>query len=170
MEPSYLLICLLLALLKTTKSSPSGSRYSLRNLRKLRKFSRSLIEGDNINGEDRTIQLKIGEDSQSVDDLAKKVLSSLGGTINLSGPKRGVSWRQEDSHNRRLKRSIFGKDNRVNMRTSREAQMYPFSTAVMLSSGCTGTLIGSQHVLTAAHCVHNGKRVLRSAKHLKVGM
>ena len=138
-------------------------------------MSRALIMGDNTNSEDSTLYLKIDEDSDSVEDLAKKVLSALSVTNDVSQSndvsrsKRSIFGRQEKSDHGRARKSIFGKDDRVSMRTSREAQMYPFSTAVMLSSGCTGTLIGSQHVLTAAHCVHNGKRHLESAKHLKVG-
>lgn len=169
MELSHFLIFLLFAILKTTNSFPSDKEYSVNNLRKLSNLPRALIMGDNTNSEDSTLDLKIDEDSDSIEDLAKKVLSALSVANNVSQSKRSVFGRQEESDHGRVRRSIFGKDDRVSMRTSREAQMYPFSTAVMLSSGCTGTLIGSQHVLTAAHCVHSGKRHLESAKHLKVG-
>ena len=33
---------------------------------------------------------------------------------------------------------------------------FPYSNVVRLSTGCTGTLLTPLHVLTAAHCVHNG--------------
>ena len=161
------IIYLLLAVIATT-CNPLSLSSSWRDT-KLAKWSRpSAIKEDPTEIEDSTFYLNIEEDSNSVDDLAKKVLSAF----SLSDGD--VSLNQVESRRRRTRRAprpdgIFGKDNRVNMRTSLEAQMYPFSTAVMLSSGCTGTLIGSHHVLTAAHCVHNGKKLLKSAKKLKVG-
>ena len=161
------IIYLLLAVIATT-CNPLSLSSSWRDT-KLAKWSRpSAIKEDPTEIENSNFYLNIDEDSNSVDDLAKKVLSML----SLSDGD--VSLTQVESRRRRTRRAprrdgIFGKDNRVNMRASLEAQMYPFSTAVLLSSGCTGTLIRAQHVLTAAHCVHNGKKLLKSAKKLKVG-
>ncbi|GFS22400.1 serine protease [Elysia marginata] len=50
---------------------------------------------------------------------------------------------------------VYGHDDRrkispLLMRT------FPYSNVVRLSTGCTGTLLTPLHVLTAAHCVHNG--------------
>ncbi|GFO23252.1 serine protease [Plakobranchus ocellatus] len=50
---------------------------------------------------------------------------------------------------------VYGQDDRrripfLLMRT------FPYSNVVRLSTGCTGTLLTPVHVLTAAHCVHDG--------------
>lgn len=167
------LIYLLLAVLETTHSLPIDASSS-KNRKVTKWYRSSILEDDTENEDQGTLYLNIDEDSNSVDDLAEKVLSAFSLTNGVS--QQDVSLTQVGSNRGRTRRDvisgkdgIFGKDDRVNMRTSHEAQMYPFSTAVMLSSGCTGTLIGAQHVLTAAHCVHNGKRLLKSAKHLRVG-
>ena len=68
----------------------------------------------------------------------------------------------------RLKRHIFGKDSRVHVSPPLTEQ-FPFASVVRLLSGCTGTLIWYKHVLTSAHCVHDGKKFIPLSK-LKVGI
>lgn len=61
-------------------------------------------------------------------------------------------WQSEEEWN------VFGTDNRVEM-TSED---YPWSTIGKLSSGCTGTLVGKNLMLTAAHCVYDEKEEILS--------
>ncbi|KAA0709345.1 Serine protease 23 [Triplophysa tibetana] len=70
---------------------------------------------------------------------------------------------------KRLKRQIYGSDGRFNIRGDHFLLDYPFSTAVRISTGCTGVLVSKQHVLTAAHCVHDGKDYVKGARKLRVG-
>ncbi|KAK1802605.1 hypothetical protein P4O66_004250 [Electrophorus voltai] len=69
----------------------------------------------------------------------------------------------------RAKRQIFGPDGRFSIVGQDFLLNYPFSTAVKLSTGCSGTLVGDRHVLTAAHCLHDGKNYVKGAQRLRVG-
>uniref|UniRef100_A0A8C6TBB3 Serine protease 23 n=1 Tax=Neogobius melanostomus TaxID=47308 RepID=A0A8C6TBB3_9GOBI len=69
----------------------------------------------------------------------------------------------------RRKRQIFGHDGRFSIAGHDFLLKFPFSVAVKLSTGCSGTLVGDRHVLTAAHCVHDGKNYVKGAQRLRVG-
>ncbi|XP_035388351.1 serine protease 23 [Electrophorus electricus] len=70
---------------------------------------------------------------------------------------------------KRTRRQIYGADGRFNIRGDNFLLDYPFSTAVRISTGCTGVLVSQQHVLTAAHCVHDGNDYVKGARKLRVG-
>ncbi|XP_057677264.1 serine protease 23-like [Corythoichthys intestinalis] len=80
----------------------------------------------------------------------------------------GPTGKGKQSHVRR-KRQIFGHDGRYSIAGQHFVLKYPFSVAVKLSTGCSGTLVGDRHVLTAAHCVHDGKNYVKGAQRLRVG-
>ncbi|KAM9849840.1 serine protease 23 [Aulostomus maculatus] len=80
-----------------------------------------------------------------------------------------VSARRVKPRHKRVRRQIYGADGRFNIQGDNFLLDYPFSTAVRISTGCTGVLVSQLHVLTAAHCVHDGKDYVKGARKLRVG-
>lgn len=69
----------------------------------------------------------------------------------------------------RHRRELFGKHRRFYIPTRSFAQRFPFEVVVKISTGCTGTVVSTRHVLTSAHCLHTGKDYAKGFRSLRVG-
>lgn len=75
---------------------------------------------------------------------------------------------QEEQISHRSRRDIFETDTRFTLHENSSGN-YPFDTVVKLNSGCSGILISPGHVLTSAHCLHDGKKYLANQR-LRIGV
>ncbi|XP_012555116.2 inactive serine protease 35 isoform X2 [Hydra vulgaris] len=70
----------------------------------------------------------------------------------------------------RIRKNIFGRDDRLYVPLNEKVGLVePYSYTVRISTGCSGIAISPQHILTAAHCVHDQKDYIKESKEIQVG-
>lgn len=104
-----------------------------------------------------------------------KLRAALGMDDTNVGSKESINSISQQLENLAV-RSVHHRSKRVVFRADERREVppdfiekCPFSSAVMISTGCSGVLVSPKHVLTSAHCLHNGSHYVDGYKNLRVG-
>lgn len=81
----------------------------------------------------------------------------------VSLPQDLINQPRDIIHLFRNKRMIFGDDDRERINPATDGLKFPYSSIMRVSTGCSGIMVTPTHVLTAAHCVHDGQAYRESA-------
>ena len=86
--------------------------------------------------------------------------------MTLPLPQSIINQPHKLLHSSRLsrhKRVVFGEDDRLRIDPATDGAKFPYTAVMRVSTGCSGIMVTKNHVLTAAHCVHDGVRYRQSA-------